>query len=148
MTREQKTFADNAILQTLAGPLDENFKEITRKTGVLIQHRGNTLTLTHDNPATVQQALHILDFLYERAKTMTDINTNDIDNALNAKENYQASDLTLRTKKKHINPRTETQRRESHTCRSCSRKNRHNHRHTQTHWQRSEIQRPWIARHR
>ncbi len=109
MIQKQKTFADNAVLQKLAGPLDENFIEITRKTGVSIQHRGNTLTLTHKDVAAIQQVLKILDFLYERAKTMSDINTNDIENALNTKDTYRASDLTLRTKKKHINPRTETQ---------------------------------------
>lgn len=109
MNSVQKTFPDNAALQILAGPLNENFKEICQKTGVTIQHRGNTLTVQHANKERLNQTLKALIFLYERAKKMTDINTNDIDNALNTAQTYQASDLTLRTKKKHINPRTETQ---------------------------------------
>ncbi len=109
MISERKTFSDNAALQILGGPLDQNFQEISQKTGVDLRHLGNTLVLTHADADKIKQVGAALDFLYERAQHMTEINTNDIDNALNTTETYQASDLTLRTKKKHINPRTQTQ---------------------------------------
>ncbi len=109
-----KEFEDKRALLGLIGPQNVHLKQIESEMGVSIQMRGNVLTIegsSRDVPLTSE----LLDSLYARAQRAGDVTNEDIDRAvLKAHgamddETHGNDDLTLRTRRRHINPRTQTQ---------------------------------------
>ncbi len=109
-----KEFEDKRALLGLIGPQNVHLKQIESEMGVSIQMRGNVLTIegsSRDVPLTSE----LLDGLYARAQRAGDVTNEDIDRAvLKAHgamddETHSNDDLTLRTRRRHINPRTQTQ---------------------------------------
>ena len=109
-----KQYEDKKALLGLIGPQNVHLKQIEQDMGVSIQMRGNVLTIegsSRDVPLTAD----LLDLLYEKAQRMGDIENSDIERGI-LKVNGQLEgqdtaedDLTLRTRRRHINPRTQNQ---------------------------------------
>ncbi len=109
-----KEYQDNRALMGLTGPQNVHLKQIEQEMNVHIQMKGNQLTV-EGNSRDVPLVSDILDTLYVKAKQDGDIMAGDIDRAI-AKahgqmpvDSEQNGNLTLKTKKRHINPRTQTQ---------------------------------------
>lgn len=109
-----KEFEDKRALLGLIGPQNVHLKQIESEMGVSIQMRGNVLTIegsSRDVPLTSE----LLDGLYARAQRAGDVTNEDIDRAVRKAhgamddETHGNDDLTLRTRRRHINPRTQTQ---------------------------------------
>ena len=115
-----KEYADNHILMIALGAHNDNVKRLQKKLGVDIKTKGNQITIEGEQD-NVEHAFDALDRLYGVAKKNGDVNNSDIDNILNLekeekvmaheKEHFNAKeeDLTLKTKKRHIQPRSQTQ---------------------------------------
>ena len=121
-----KEYADNQVLLIALGAHNDNLKRLEKKLGVDIKTRGNQITVSGDGDA-VEHAFAAMDKIYAAAAKKGDIDNSDIDNALHvseghkmtAKEKHDAEDvktnedgeedLTLRTRKRHIQPRSQTQ---------------------------------------
>lgn len=109
-----KEYQDNRALMGLTGPQNVHLKQIEQEMNVHIQMKGNQLTIDGSS-RDVPLVSDILDALYVKAKQDGDIMAGDIDRAI-AKahgqmpvDSEQNGNLTLKTKKRHINPRTQTQ---------------------------------------
>ena len=116
-----KEYADNQVLLIALGAHNDNLKRLEKKLGVDIKTRGNQITI-HGTESAVEQAFAAMDKIYAAAKKKGDVDNSDIDNALhvnvsegrkmNAKEKTAGEneeDLTLKTRKRHIQPRSQTQ---------------------------------------
>ena len=105
-----REFPDNALLQVLFGPHNVNLERIERVLGVALNTRGNTVTLSGSSGA-VAEAAQVLDALYALAARQGHLETADIDAAIRMTDAppQAADDLVLRTRKRHIAPRTPTQ---------------------------------------
>ncbi len=107
-----KEYGDNRSLQGLTGPQNIHLKQVANEMDVHIQMKGNQL-LIDGSSRDVPLAVDILDVLYGVAKKQGDITALDVETAIakvHGKEScVEAADLTLKTKKRHINPRTKTQ---------------------------------------
>ena len=109
-----KQYEDKKALLGLIGPQNIHLKRIEQEMSVSIQMRGNVLTIegsSRDVPLTAD----LLDFLYERSQRAGDITNEDIEHGI-LKVNGELDgateaegDLTLRTRRRHINPRTKNQ---------------------------------------
>jgi phosphate starvation-inducible PhoH-like protein len=99
-------FDDNAIVQDVVGPQNRNLQRLELRLGVTLDLHGNIVAIEgpEDNATKAQTALMTL---YRRAAAGNAIDDGDVDAAarLSADKN-DANDLTLRTRKKHIAPRT------------------------------------------
>lgn len=109
-----KQYEDKKALLGLIGPQNVHLKRIEQEMNVSIQMRGNVLTIegsSRDVPLTAD----LLDFLYERAQRTGDVVNDDIERGIlkvNGELNdtmEDGNDLTLRTRRRHINPRTKNQ---------------------------------------
>lgn len=118
-THDVREFADNQVLMVMLGARNENVRKLEKKVGVDIKVRGNQVTVQGDKDA-VAKTLQALDKLYQTAARKGDVDSSDIDNALVAKGRAAPAgkdaaaaegeeDLTLRTRKRHIQPRSATQ---------------------------------------
>ena len=112
LTRE---FSDNALLQQLVGPHNANLARLEQRLGLILHSRGNTVSIEGANDL-VERASAALDRLYERLANGQGIDNGDIDSAARfALENAALEDgtpeqdLTIRTRKRHISPRTPMQ---------------------------------------
>jgi phosphate starvation-inducible PhoH-like protein len=107
LTRE---FSDNALLQQLVGPHNANLARLEQRLGVILHSRGNTVTIEGADDA-VERASAALDRLYERLANGQGIENGDIDSAARfaAEAGTPEQDLTIRTRKRHISPRTPMQ---------------------------------------
>ncbi|WP_338086890.1 PhoH family protein [Magnetospirillum aberrantis] len=107
VTRE---FPDNAALQALFGPHNVNLERIEHVLGVALNTRGNTVAVS-GSPQSAAEAGAVLDALYALAMRQGHLETADIDAAIRmtAHPPEIAGDLVLRTRKRHIAPRTPTQ---------------------------------------
>lgn len=109
-----KEYQDNRALMGLTGPQNVHFKQIEQEMNVHIQMKGNQLTIDGSS-RDVPLVSDILDALYVKAKQDGDIMAGDIDRAIAKAHGQMPADveqggnLTLKTKKRHINPRTQTQ---------------------------------------
>lgn len=107
-----KEFQDNRAFSGLVGPQNSHLKQIETDMGVTMHMRGNQVTI-EGSSRDVPMVSDLLDMLYERARTAGDITNEDIGRALQkimgGAPAGNSGDLTLRTKKRHINPRTQTQ---------------------------------------
>ena len=109
-----KEYQDNRALMGLTGPQNVHLKQIEQEMNVHIQMKGNQLVI-EGNSRDVPLVSDILDRLYVKAKQDGDVMAGDIDRAIAQVHGQMPSDieqggnLTLKTKKRHINPRTQTQ---------------------------------------
>ena len=122
-------YADNHVLMLVLGAHNDNLKRLEKKLGVEIKTRGNQITVD-GGEKDVEHGFAALDRIYKVAAKKGDVDNSDIDNALHmseehkmtkstAKEKHAAEsvkvdetgeeDLTLRTRKRHIQPRSQTQ---------------------------------------
>ncbi len=99
-------FDDNAVVQDVVGPQSRNLLRLEQRLGVTLDLHGNVIAIEgpEDNATKAQSALVTL---YRRAAAGKAIDDGDVDAAarLSATKD-DADDLTLRTRKKHIAPRT------------------------------------------
>ncbi|WP_142849394.1 PhoH family protein [Telmatospirillum sp. J64-1] len=104
-----RAFDDNSLLQALFGPHNSHLERIERQLGVSLQSRGNEVTI--NGPVEqVEEAAAVLDNLYGQLRRGQDVVTADVDAALRmGGMGGPSSDLTIRTRKRHISPRSPTQ---------------------------------------
>jgi len=114
-----KEYADNQVLMVVLGGHDANIRRLEKKTGVSVKIKGNQLTVRGQDD-DVRAAFAALDKLYAKAKKTGDIDASDVDNAVNLpdtdkedgkdkKAAVPAGDLVLKTRKRHIQPRSQLQ---------------------------------------
>ncbi len=105
-----REFADNALSQVLFGPHNTHLERIERQLGVALNARGNTVAIS-GTPETAHDAAVVLDGLYDLARRQGHVETADVDAAMRLGGHVQPADedLVLRTRKRHIAPRTPTQ---------------------------------------
>ena len=115
-----KEYADNQVLLIALGAHNDNLKRLEKKLGVEIKTRGNQITVQGEEEA-VEHAFSAMDKIYAAARKKGDIDNSDIDNALHVSEGRKMTskektslageeeDLTLKTRKRHIQPRSQTQ---------------------------------------
>ncbi len=105
-----RDFADNALLQVLFGPHNANLDRIERHLAVALNARGNAITISGATDA-IADARQVLEALYLRAGRQGHLETADIDAAVRMTHHQPEAgdDLVLRTKKRHIAPRTPMQ---------------------------------------
>ena len=103
-------FQDNALAQVLFGPHNVNLERIERHLGVALNARGNAVAVS-GSPESADEAGQVLDALYDLARRQGHLETADIDAAIRMTHHAPdlADDLVLRTRKRHIAPRTPTQ---------------------------------------
>ena len=101
------------------GEHNAHLSHLEQKLDISIADRGNKLTLS-GTPAGVQKAEAVLNALWETVQKKPDIGTADIDAALrfiedkndrnvSAKKKMSKGDITIKTKKKSISPRSPNQ---------------------------------------
>ena len=104
-------FPDNAVLQATLGPQNDTLKEIEQRLDVTIVTRGNELAVQGE-PDAVETAETVLSALYEQSRKGDAPERQDIDAALRLAAQGESrpeavrEDLTLRTRRRHIAPRT------------------------------------------
>ncbi len=106
---------NNALVQQLVGPQDANLRLIEKILGVEIGSFGNQMTIKGSNEA-IEQAKTAIDVLYHKVSKDIEITEQEVkaalrmsDNGLNSAEAQNLSDIVLKTKKRHIYPRSATQ---------------------------------------
>jgi phosphate starvation-inducible PhoH-like protein len=117
----QLQFDDNALLPLLFGEHDRHLARIEQQLGVSLTPRGNRLAIAGP-PWSAAAARAALSVLYERLKKGMDVDAADVDAAVRlAKRAHEdddthhlrelagSGDLTIRTRKRSIAPRTPTQ---------------------------------------
>jgi phosphate starvation-inducible PhoH-like protein len=117
----QLQFDDNALLPLLFGEHDRNLARIEQQLGVSLTPRGNRLAIT-GAPWSAAAARSALSVLYERLKKGMDVDAADVDAAVrlakrahdgedanHLRELAGSGDLTIRTRKRSIAPRTPMQ---------------------------------------
>ena len=119
-TQRVKEYADNQVLLIALGAHNDNLKRLEKKLGVDIKTRGNQITVSGGED-DVEHAFAAMDKIYAAAKKKGDVDSSDIDNALHVSEGHKMTakektaavdaeeDLTLKTRKRHIQPRSQTQ---------------------------------------
>ncbi|CAA7624496.1 PhoH family protein [Magnetospirillum sp. UT-4] len=105
-----REFEDNALLQVLFGPHNANLERIEAQLGVALNARGNTVSVSGPVEAA-GDAGQVLDALYALARRQGHLETADVDAAVRMARHVPepGADLVLRTRKRHIAPRTPTQ---------------------------------------
>lgn len=117
--------ADNQRLNSLCGPYDDNIKQLERRLGLEINHRGNQFAITGDT-ICAKAAIEILQSLYKQTKVkdcIVDIEPEQIHLAIKesgalekANEHapsyvdlYGSKQMMIKTKRGVIKPRTPNQ---------------------------------------
>ncbi len=105
-----REFRDNALAQVLFGPHNVNLERIESRLGVALDPRGNTVTISGTAEMN-REAATVLDGLYDLARRQGHIETADVDAAMRMvhRDPSPGGDLVIRTRKRHIAPRTPTQ---------------------------------------
>lgn len=111
-TTANLTFADNALAQGLFGPQSAHLEQIENALGVAITARGAAVEIIGKADA-VETAERVLMALYERLQRGAEVSVNEIDAALRMAtgpvRDVNAMNIEVRTKKRVISPRTDTQ---------------------------------------
>jgi len=105
------TFADNPLMQQLVGPHNANLLRLEQRLGVTLRNRGNTIII--EGPArAAANARAALRQLYSRLEGGHAIESGDVDGLarMAANDMPSAPDLTIRTRKRHVVPRSPGQR--------------------------------------
>jgi len=104
-----REFHNNALSQVLFGPHNVNLDRIEHLLGVALNARGNSVSIS-GTPESTAEAARVLDDLYALASRQGHLETADVDAATRMGEpKSSVDDLVLRTRKRHIAPRTPTQ---------------------------------------
>ncbi|OJX81882.1 PhoH family protein [Magnetospirillum sp. 64-120] len=104
-----REFHNNALSQVLFGPHNVNLDRLEHLLGVALNARGNSVSIS-GTPESTAEAARVLDDLYALASRQGHLETADVDAATRMTEpKSSADDLVLRTRKRHIAPRTPTQ---------------------------------------
>ncbi|MEM7223475.1 MAG: PhoH family protein [Pseudomonadota bacterium] len=111
-------FEDNSLLPLLYGEHDQNLARLERQLGVSLASRGNSLSIT-GKPDSVKCANMALSALYERLKKGMQVGDAEIDAVVRMAQSesdpvmaaaattaIHTDDLTIRTKKRHVSPRS------------------------------------------
>lgn len=111
-------FDDNSLLPLLYGEHDQNLARIESQLGVSLASRGNRLAISGPSDA-VRSANIALTGLYERLKKGLQVSDAEVDAAVRMAQStpdaaagaaavtaIHADDLTIRTRKRHISPRS------------------------------------------
>lgn len=108
----QMTFADNGLVMELFGSHHQNLARIEQKMDVAINARGNELTITGETSA-VKNTKKVLNGLYTSLENGKEIDTEEVDAVLRMAiapgGDINDADLTIRTNKRHISPRSPVQ---------------------------------------
>lgn len=106
---------NNQLVQKIVGTSDKNLKLLEKILGVDISCFGNQITVTGDKQA-VEQAKEAIDLLYHKVSKGIEIGEQEVKAAVrfsgeykNAEEAKNMTDIVLKTKKRHIYPRSATQ---------------------------------------
>ena len=115
-------FPDNRLLVDLCGEFDRNLAQIEQALGLQIARRGNMLVLFGDDDARARAA-EALRALYAKLEQGRQIDAGEIDGELrlggteapepgsqHQLEMFHGGRVELKTRKKHVEPRTEAQR--------------------------------------
>jgi phosphate starvation-inducible PhoH-like protein len=110
------TLDDNALLPVVFGPRNANLERLEGNLGVSLATLGNAVTIEGPERA-VTAARAVLEGLYEQAADGVDLGWAEVDAAVRMLPGDPAAvvgtqgveDLTVRTRKRHIVPRTPTQ---------------------------------------
>lgn len=110
------TLDDNALVPLVFGAHDINLKRLEANLGVTLSSLGNAVTIDGDEQA-LTAARAALEDLYEKARRGTEIDYAEVDASVRMLPRDPATavgmagveDLTIRTRKRHIVPRTPTQ---------------------------------------
>jgi phosphate starvation-inducible PhoH-like protein len=115
----QLQFEDNRLLPSLYGEHDRNLARIETQLGVSMATRGNRIAISGPSGA-VEIARTALSALYDRLKRGLEVDQHEIDAAIRLARDADADgpslfgssgaeDLALRTRKRHVTPRSPTQ---------------------------------------
>ena len=108
----ERAFADNRLAMELFGSHHRNLARIEQVMDVAINARGNEVTITGDADA-VNGATRVLDGLYGRLKKGHEVNGEEVEAVLRMAKapggDIADADLTIRTRKRHISPRSSGQ---------------------------------------
>lgn len=104
-------FSDNALVQQLVGPHNANLSRLEQRFEVVLHNRGNTVTIEgpQDKAALAENALSRL---YNRLADGLPVEDGDVDGAARMATPGAAlpeADLSIRTRKRHISPRSKVQ---------------------------------------
>lgn len=106
---------NNQLVQQLVGPQDSNLKLIEQMINVEIGSFGNQINISGDKDA-IEQAKNAIEILYNKVSKGICVNEQEVKAAIRLcgdgreKEiSENLSDLVLKTKKRHIYPRSATQ---------------------------------------
>ena len=104
-----REYPDNHLVSELVGPQNSNLDKIEKEMGVTLQSIGNQMTIRGTAEAA-KGAAQVLDSLYDRLKKGKHIENADIEAAIRMSATPKSEeDLTLRTRKRHISPRSAMQ---------------------------------------
>ncbi len=105
-----REFDDNAGLQALFGPHNTNLERIERQLGVALNPRGNSVAISGP-AAAAGDAAQVLAELYALARRQGHLETAEVDAAVRMARHVPepGEDVVLRTRKRHIAPRTPVQ---------------------------------------
>jgi phosphate starvation-inducible PhoH-like protein len=111
-------FDDNTLLPMLFGEHDRHLARIEQKLGVRLSSRGNRVAV-HGPHSSREAARDALLALYDRLRRGLDVDIGEVDAAVRLAEAaeggvesadlFAAGDLTVRTRKRHVAPRTPMQ---------------------------------------
>ena len=108
----ERTFADNRLAMELFGSHHRNLARIEQVMDVAINARGNEVTIT-GNADAVNGAARVLDGLYGRLEKGHEVNGEEVEAVLRMAKapggDIADADLTIRTRKRHISPRSSGQ---------------------------------------
>ena len=97
------------MAQALVGPQNQNLFRLAQRLGVTLNLQGNIVAIAGDKQQ-VAKAQTALMTLYKRAASGQSIDSGEVDAAARlSTEPKDITDLTLRTRKKHVAPRTPRQ---------------------------------------
>ena len=106
---------NNQLVQQLVGPQDSNLKLIEKLLNVSISSFGNQITI-QGGGAAIEQAKTAIDMLYTKVSKGIDINEQEVKAAVRMSDegsekitDQNLNDIVLKTKKRHIYPRSATQ---------------------------------------
>lgn len=106
---------NNQLVQQLVGPQDGNLKIIEKALGAEIAAFGNRIRISGDEEA-VRQAKNAVDALYSKVSRGIAVGEQEVLAAVrisgaeaNVKPQVNIDDIVLKTKKRHIYPRSATQ---------------------------------------
>ena len=106
---------NNQLVQQLVGPQDANLKLIEQLLNVTIGSFGNQITI-QGNGEAVEQARTAIDMLYNKLSRGIDITEQEVKAAVRMSDEgaekiteHNLDDIVLKTKKRHIYPRSATQ---------------------------------------